>query len=84
MNHDATNMTDEEEKEQWVAICEHVERVKSFAPKIDHYVADVFVGHRQCYPGNVRLGSDTWVGLLVQSNDNAKKGILIVPSYPVD
>lgn len=28
----------------WHAVCRHVERVKSFAPKVDHYVADVFVG----------------------------------------
>jgi len=28
----------------WVAVCTHVEKVKSFAPKVDHVVADVFVG----------------------------------------
>mmetsp|Transcript_48878 Transcript_48878/g.118336 ORF Transcript_48878/g.118336 Transcript_48878/m.118336 type:complete len:601 (-) Transcript_48878:52-1854(-) len=28
----------------WVVICVHVERVKSFAPTVSHYVADVFVG----------------------------------------
>ncbi|KAL7554111.1 hypothetical protein ACHAWF_018081 [Thalassiosira exigua] len=28
----------------WIAVCVRVERVKSFAPKIDHLVADVFVG----------------------------------------
>mmetsp|Transcript_25323 Transcript_25323/g.50726 ORF Transcript_25323/g.50726 Transcript_25323/m.50726 type:complete len:598 (+) Transcript_25323:25-1818(+) len=28
----------------WHAVCVHVEKVKSFAPKVDHYVADVFVG----------------------------------------
>ncbi len=28
----------------WIAICTHVEKVKSFAPKVDHVVADVFVG----------------------------------------
>eukprot|EP00550_Attheya_septentrionalis_P009133 CAMPEP_0198285718 /NCGR_PEP_ID=MMETSP1449-20131203/4957_1 /TAXON_ID=420275 /ORGANISM="Attheya septentrionalis, Strain CCMP2084" /LENGTH=448 /DNA_ID=CAMNT_0043983237 /DNA_START=309 /DNA_END=1652 /DNA_ORIENTATION=- len=70
--------------EQWVAICEHVERVKSFAPKIDHYVADVFVGPRQCYPGNATIGSETRVGLFVQPNDNDKNGRLVVPSCPVD
>ena len=25
-------------------ICNHLERVKSFAPKVDHLVADVFIG----------------------------------------
>jgi len=28
----------------WHAICVHTERVKSFAPKVDHLVADFFVG----------------------------------------
>ena len=27
-----------------IVLCYHVERVKSFAPKVDHYVADVYVG----------------------------------------
>ena len=30
--------------ENWVILCDHVERVKSFAPTVFHYVADVFVG----------------------------------------
>lgn len=40
------NLVDDEfpEKRDWVVICCHVERVKSFAPTISHYVADVFVG----------------------------------------
>ena len=33
-----------EESSQWVVVCVRVERVKSFAPQIHHYVADVFVG----------------------------------------
>mmetsp|Transcript_9272 Transcript_9272/g.22637 ORF Transcript_9272/g.22637 Transcript_9272/m.22637 type:complete len:97 (+) Transcript_9272:100-390(+) len=28
----------------WIAVCVHVEKVKSFAPKVDHVVADVFLG----------------------------------------
>ena len=28
----------------WIAVCNHIEKVKSFAPKVDHVVADVFVG----------------------------------------
>jgi tRNA G37 N-methylase Trm5 len=28
----------------WVVICTHIEKVKSFAPTVNHYVADVFVG----------------------------------------
>lgn len=28
----------------WVVVCHHVEKVKSFAPTVNHYVADVFMG----------------------------------------
>ena len=28
----------------WIVLVEHVERVKSFAPTVSHYVADTFVG----------------------------------------
>jgi hypothetical protein len=40
------NMTKEEKKEHdnWQVLCNHVEKVKSFAPTVFHYVADVFVG----------------------------------------
>lgn len=31
-------------KSQWTAVCHQVTQVKSFAPRIDHVVADVFVG----------------------------------------
>lgn len=33
-----------EHSKDWHAICVHVEKVKSFAPLVDHLVADVFVG----------------------------------------
>lgn len=31
--------------EEWAVICQHVEKVKSFAPTVNHYVADVFLGN---------------------------------------
>jgi tRNA G37 N-methylase Trm5 len=31
---------------EWVVILTHLEKVKSFAPTVNHYVADVFVGPR--------------------------------------
>mmetsp|Transcript_12408 Transcript_12408/g.34419 ORF Transcript_12408/g.34419 Transcript_12408/m.34419 type:complete len:499 (-) Transcript_12408:2257-3753(-) len=34
----------EERDVDWAVICSHVEKVKSFAPTVNHYVADVFVG----------------------------------------
>jgi len=35
-----------QDDDDWVVICHHVEKVKSFAPTVNHYVADVFVGPR--------------------------------------
>ena len=35
---------DEEYSNNWVVMCNHVERVKSFAPRVDHVVADIFAG----------------------------------------
>lgn len=37
-------IAEEEVASDWVACCTNVERVKSFAPTVYHYVADVFVG----------------------------------------
>ena len=47
--------TAQDGRDDWIAVCAHVERVKSFAPKIDHVVADVFVG-----PRNSPKGPKTW------------------------
>lgn len=30
---------------EWAVVCTHVENVKSFAPTVNHYVADVFLGN---------------------------------------
>ncbi|VEU38935.1 unnamed protein product [Pseudo-nitzschia multistriata] len=35
---------EEHRPDDWWILCNHVERVKSFAPTVFHYVADVFVG----------------------------------------
>ena len=35
---------EEDKPNNWWFLCDHVERVKSFAPTVFHYVADVFVG----------------------------------------
>ena len=42
--------------EKWIVYCKHVEKVKSFAPTINHYVADIFCGplHR----AKVTLGKE--------------------------
>jgi tRNA G37 N-methylase Trm5 len=38
--------SEEHRPEDWIALCHHVEKVKSFAPTVAHYVADVYVGSR--------------------------------------
>ena len=48
VTHFIWNICVDQKKNDWVAICTHDERVKSFAPKIDHVVADLFVGPRNC------------------------------------
>jgi Met-10+ like-protein len=35
-----------EEPHDWITVCTHVERVKSFAPNVYHYLADVYLGPR--------------------------------------
>jgi tRNA G37 N-methylase Trm5 len=45
-NSDDGNGDESNRRSDWIAVCTHVEKVKSFAPRIDHVVADVFVGPR--------------------------------------
>ena len=56
----------------WVAICCNVEKVKSFAPKVDHYVADVWVGPREEYVGH---GKDEvlFAGILTKGDGETTK-----------
>jgi len=41
---------------EWIVVCEHVEKVKSFAPTISHFVADVFLGPSALRPCSCELG----------------------------
>eukprot|EP00980_Cylindrotheca_fusiformis_P022372 scaffold9262_cov107-Cylindrotheca_fusiformis.AAC.1 len=34
-------------KSNWIVVCNHVEKVKSFAPTVAHYVADVYIADQQ-------------------------------------
>ena len=38
---------DQEYSSDWIVICNHVERVKSFAPRVDHVVADILAGPKE-------------------------------------
>ena len=42
--------------DEWSVICTHVEKVKSFAPTVNHYAADVFIGQPE------DIGHDSSVG----------------------
>jgi tRNA G37 N-methylase Trm5 len=46
---------EEERPSDWVVLCDHVEKVKSFAPTVSHYVADVFVGSVEKIPQGVSM-----------------------------
>jgi tRNA G37 N-methylase Trm5 len=48
-------MREEDKPGNWVVLCTHVEKVKSFAPTVNHYVADVFVGPADRVPFDVEL-----------------------------
>lgn len=55
---------DPNQDDQWIVLCTHVEQVKSFAPMIHHYVADVFVGPRHEHPRQVDMDG-IYAGTLV-------------------
>mmetsp|Transcript_2765 Transcript_2765/g.4015 ORF Transcript_2765/g.4015 Transcript_2765/m.4015 type:complete len:260 (-) Transcript_2765:148-927(-) len=44
------NMARDMDRTDWIVVCNHVEKVKSFAPRILHIVADVFVGIKTIAP----------------------------------
>jgi hypothetical protein len=54
--------------EDWVVLCAGVERVKSYAPHIHHYVADVFVGPSSCLTISVELEGHR-AGVLQRNNE---------------
>lgn len=43
---------DENLEQVWLVVANHLEKVKSFAPTVNHYVADVFLGPPARYSGN--------------------------------
>ncbi len=58
--------------DEYVAVCCNVEKVKSFAPKVDHYVADIWVGPRGAYAG---YGKDEVIfgGILTNGDGESTK-----------
>lgn len=58
--------------EEWVITCNHVERVKSYSPHVDHIVADVFCGPKDDARANATSFSATL-------SKNAVPGVLRAP-----
>jgi 16S rRNA G966 N2-methylase RsmD len=59
----------EHEGNDWIVLCTHIERVKSFAPTVCHYVADIFVGSPEIYgPELVVANSVTRAGILLSDS----------------
>ena len=57
---------------RWSVICPHVEKVKSFAPTVNHYVADVFLGE----PASIRLEESVSQGSAVIVDTNHSVSVL--------
>jgi Met-10+ like-protein len=55
---------------EWLTILAHIEQVKSFAPNVSHYVADVFLGPLHCFVN--KRPHPRWVG---QEMATVKPGI---------
>ena len=55
----------------WVVVATHVEKVKSFAPNVNHYVADVFVGPLDCF-----LAGDDSASLALKSMSTFAPGFV--------
>ena len=53
----------------YVAVCCNLEKVKSFAPKVDHYVADIWVGPRGAYAG---YGKDEVIFAGILTNEDGE------------
>lgn len=58
-------------------ICNYIEKVKSFAPKVDHVVADVYVGTK--IPSNIDLDDRNNVGIFNRKREFIPSSIDIRP-----
>ena len=52
----------------WGAKCVHLERVKSFAPNVEHYVADILLG----------------LGQNIEEEEEEKEGYIQIPSCALE
>jgi 16S rRNA G966 N2-methylase RsmD len=59
---------------EWLTIVAHIEEVKSFAPNVSHYVADVFLGPRDSFLN--RKPHPRWIGREIATLTPGTAGIL--------
>lgn len=45
---------------EWVALCVNIQTVKSFAPKVDHIVADIYLGPRDVVGMMTKVDVSSW------------------------
>lgn len=70
---------DKGKPDTWIVLCTHVERVKSFAPTVSHFVADVFLGNpEQNELSNVMNGAPA--GVILKSGFSASLQNKDIPS----
>lgn len=65
--------------DEWVVLCNHVERVKSYAPTISHFVADIFVGPSKLHVRSKDLSGHR-AGVLHQNECISCDGDVLIPS----
>ena len=46
---------EEKKPATWIVLCHNIEKVKSFAPTVAHYVADIFLGPHKRIPDDVNM-----------------------------
>lgn len=63
----------------WVVLCNHVERVKSFAPTVSHFVADIFVGPGDTSPCALQHGNNR-AGIIRAGKYISCPDIVVTPS----
>lgn len=68
--------------EVWVALCIHLERVKSYAPTVSHFVADIFVGPASNHEGAENLPPGDRAGVCMGDGwkTSGKSDDILIPS----
>jgi len=66
--------------DDWVVLCSHVENVKSFAPTVSHFVADIFVGPPALHSRSNELSGSCNAGVLLKTECIPCSADVLIPS----